>query len=998
MLGPFCVTVDGADVVVTSVRQRTLLAVLVVARGSVVSAERLADVLWGVAQPQDPHQALQTQVSRVRGLLARAAGQGGQGLLVTRPTGYALVAEADQVDAWWFERLAVQAKAASLPVDVLERADRGLALWRGPPLEEFEQGVARREAMRLEELRLGLVERRAEALFALGRSEELVADLEPLVSEHPLREQLHGCLMLALYRCGRQAEALGVYRVLRDRLVDELGVEPSPALRHLERGILRERQDLVWPSTSTLAFQSGSDGGSGDERSVSEAGVQVLPVEVTSFVGRRGAVESVGAALRRSRLVTLTGVGGVGKTRLALRVAREVATRVSDGVRLCDLAGVADPAAVPGVVAAVLGVQPRNSATVEDAVVAALRSQRALLVLDNCEHVLDGVCGLVQRIVAECPDVGVLATSRQPLGVAGEQVWPVEPLDATAADEATAPAVELFLDRAGAADPWWVPTDDEGGVVAEICRRLDGLPLAIELAAARVRSMTPADIAARLDRRFALLTRESPATEPRHRSLQAVVDVSYALLSEPARRLFDRLAVFAGGFTLEAAEHVCVDDALTQEEVAVRLGELVDHSLVVVERSGAQARYRLLETLRVYGATRLSERGELARWRRRHAEHFLELAEQADVAVRGPEEARSVAVLDAELDNLRGAYGWAVDGEHVDLALRLPAALGTYAYFRLRDEVFGWAQRAVELPAASAGPSYASALVVAGVGLVHRGALQTADSYARQALRTTQGTDERAALRAHQLLADIAIFRGWLDALDQHGQQLAEDARKLASPYDEAFGHLYRAFAAVYSGRRDAALAEIAELQKLAESIGNPTLCASFCFLEGECQLDDDPDRASAALEQAIAIAESVDNRFVGGVARVSVASLQARHGEGDRALDAFREIVDHWRATGGWTHQWVTLRNLVVLFQRLRAEEAAAVLHGAIETATTGAEAFGADAERQEAIAASLRTSLGEQNFAIAEARGRDMTDDEAVAYALGEIDRLRADRPAAS
>lgn len=209
VLGPLRVTVDGADVVVKSVRQRTLLAVLVVARGSVLSAERLADVLWGVAQPQDPHQALQTQVSRVRGLLARATGQGEQGLLVTRPTGYALVAEADQVDAWQFERLAVQAKAASLPVDALERADRGLALWRGPPLEEFDHGFARREGMRLEELRLGLIERRAEALFALGRSEELIADLEPLVSEHPLREQLHGYLMLALYRCGRQAEALG---------------------------------------------------------------------------------------------------------------------------------------------------------------------------------------------------------------------------------------------------------------------------------------------------------------------------------------------------------------------------------------------------------------------------------------------------------------------------------------------------------------------------------------------------------------------------------------------------------------------------------------------------------------------------------------------------------------------------------------------------------------------------------------------------------------------
>lgn len=985
ILGSLQVTVDGHEVPVDSPKQRHLLAALLIDVGSVVSADRLAEFLWAADPPDDPSGAVQTHVSRLRTRLGRE-GAPARHVLVTRPPGYALVVDPSQVDARLFEQQVEEARGASTARATADLLQEALALWRGRPLAEFEDARARAEAIRLEELRTAAVELRADALLAMGRYAEVIGELEAAVARHPLREHLRGQLMVALVRSGRQVEALSAYRDLRDVLVEELGVEPSTALRRLERAVLQQDEDLPWPAPPRQGEARTRSGGSW---AWSESGREGLPEVPTSFVGRQADVQDVTATLRQGRVVVLTGVGGVGKSRLAVRVAREVADAYPDGARLCDLVGAAGSAAVADVVATTLGVLPADGGNAEEALLAFLRGQRLLLVFDNCEHVVEGAAELVDQVVRRCPGVDVLATSRQSLGVAGERIWPVRPLEV--GDGLDGAAVSLFCDRAVAAEPSFALGDADREAVGEICRRLDGLPLAVELAAARVRSMTPADIVDRLDRRFELFVGPAHLPASRHQSLQAVIDWSYAQLPEATQRLFDRLAVFAADFGLEAVEQVCVGPGMPSREVVGRLSELVDHSLVSVDRSGRHARYRLLETLRDYGRDRLEEDGELGTWQQRHAEYFTSLAEGAVEGFQGPDEARWVRIVDAEFANFRTAQAWAQANGPVDLALRLVAGLRTYAYHRLHDEVYDWALRALAQPGAEEQPGYAAALVTAGIGWMQRGQLQEAHDHAERTLAAT--SDEAVRLRARQLLAEVALQRGRLEDADRRAAELVDSARSAGSAYFGALGHVYRAFAATYEGRLEDAMAWLEAGWPDADAAGAPTMRAGYWHLEGEVRLDDDPEAALAALRSAIEIAQSVRNRFIEGVARVSAASVEARHGEPDQALAAFRDIVDHWRTSSNWTYLWTTLHNLVVLFERVGAALPAAVLHGAIETASTGAPAFGADAARLESAATSLRRTLGEERFAAARDRGRRMSDDEAVAHALEEIDRL-ADR----
>lgn len=984
ILGSLRIVVDGREIALTSPRQRILLSALLVDVGWIVSTDRLAEVMWGDDQPDGPPGAVYTHVSRLRSLLQQHGGQEARRMLVTRPPGYVLAVEPGQVDAGRFERLVEEAQAAAAPQTTAELLEKALVLWRGRPLAEFDHESALVEAARLEELHTTAVELRADALLALGRYAPLAGELEAAVARHPFRERLRGQLMVALVRCGRQADALAAYRDLRDALVGELGLEPSAELRRLERAILQQDEELPWPAPA-----AGPRGRAdpGRLREPSRAAVQALPEALTSFVGRDEDIRGVSAALAEARLVVLTGPGGVGKSRLAVRVAGEVADGYADGVDLCDLVGVDDSEAVPDVVATTLEAVPTDRADLQDALVATLRGQRRLVILDNCEHVSAGAAELADRITRGCPGVAVLATSRQPLGVPGQRIWPVRPLEVGPTLEGD--AVALFRDRAAAVDPAFEVGDDREAV-GEICRRLDGLPLAVELAAAWVRFMTPADIVDCLDDRFDLVTRDPGAASSRHRSLHAAVDRSYTLLPDATRRLFDRLAVFAGSFGLDAAEQVCAGDGLPAGEVADRLAELVDHSLVVVDRTGKRARYRVLETLRAYGHARLEARGGASSWHRRHAEHFTAVAEEAAARLKGPDEARWVEIVDTELANLRAAHAWACANGEVDLALHLAAHLRVYAYYRLRDEVYDWALRAVELPGASARAAYPAALLTAGVGQMQRGHLDRAREHAEQVLAAA--SDEAVVLRARRLLAEVALYEGRLEATDRWGREVIEQARGAGRRYDEALGHLYRVLAAAYAGRTEEARTLLEAGWQVVEAADQPTLRAGYHYLEGEVRLDDDPAAALRSFQEAIELARSVGNRFIEGVARVAAASLEARHGQPDGALAAFREIVDHWRASGDWAHMWTTLRNLLLLFQRIGADGQAAVLLGTVETATTGAPSFGVDAGRLARSADALRVTLGEEAFADAEARGRAMSDDEAVVYALEEIDRLLA------
>jgi predicted ATPase/DNA-binding SARP family transcriptional activator len=581
---------------VRSAGLRRLLALLLVHAGTVVSVDRITDVLWGDDPPANPTNALHNLVFRLRKVVG--------GGLVTRAPGYVLQQPAGATDASQFEDLVVKARDAATadqPGQAAALLDEALALWRGEAYAEFaDEDFARAEAARLDELRVTAIEDRIDAELALGDHTGAAVRAETLISAHPLRERPHAQLMLALYRGGRQTDALAAYRDYHDRLDKDLGLTPSASLQQLHADILRQDPALDRaPPSGAAAPPAGN-----------------IPALLTSLIGRERELASLSATLQRTRVVTVTGVGGVGKTLLALHAAAG-ARGFQDGAWLVDLASIRDHATVADAISTTLGVQQRKGLNVAERLVEYLRPKCLLLVLDNCEHVIDGVALLANAIVGGCPLVTVLTTSREPLGLAGEHLRPLAPLpvppDGMTDIEAAAavPSVQLLVDRAVALAPGFALRPDNLTAVSEICRRLDGLPLAIELAAPKLRAMSPGEVASRLHARFSMLRSGRRIAAERQRTLWNLVDWSYNLLEDQQRRVFERISVFAGAFTLAAAGQVCrgAGDGLDHHEVADIVVSLVDRSMVVAHVAdtpgSGTSRYALLETLRAYGWERL---------------------------------------------------------------------------------------------------------------------------------------------------------------------------------------------------------------------------------------------------------------------------------------------------------------------------------------------------------------------------------------------------------
>jgi predicted ATPase/DNA-binding SARP family transcriptional activator len=683
VLGPVEVQAPGRPPMSPAPAVRALLARLAVTPGRVVSADALTDALWGEQLPADAANALQIRVSKLRRALARAGLDGD--VIATRAPGYLLAAPAAAVDAYRFDEVVTAARSAAAagdPVGALARYDEALALWRGPALADAgETEWTRSERTRLEEARLAAVEDRLELLVDTGRHTEVVGELDRLIADHPLRERLHRLLMLALYRAGRQADALSVHQRLRERLADELGIDPSPDLQALTEAILRQQVPPGEPAGRITPAPGAAP-------SLSAGAV---PPRLTSFLGRDADLRATLDQLRAGRVVTLTGPGGVGKTTLAVEAARRAGQGIADTVHIIRLAAL-DPAAdVAGAFAAQLGIEgPGAGPQAVEAVAQHLRHRRALLVVDNCEHVIDAAATVVDRLVHATADVRVLATSREALAVAGETQIAVGPLavpdeSAGPAGIAAAPAVRLFLDRARSVRPGFALEDDDTArAVASICRQLDGMPLAVELAAARAKALPPAEIAARLRDRFALLTAGPRSSEARHRTLRATIDWSHDLLPEPERRLLRRLAVFRGGWTLAAAEQVCGFGGTDPAAVADLLFRLVDRSLVTADPG--TGRFRLLVTIREYAWTKLRDAGEVDDCRRRHLAHFTALAEQygPSVCFVGPASQR----IAEDEDNLRAALEFCVErtDDSPDAGLRLAAALVMFWNYGRRFE------------------------------------------------------------------------------------------------------------------------------------------------------------------------------------------------------------------------------------------------------------------------------------------------------------------------
>lgn len=712
VLGPLGVwTAEGEPVAVPEAKVRALLAVLLAHDGP-VPTDRLVDDLWGAEPPGNPTNTVQTKVSQLRRAIGRE--------LVTRgPAGYALAADADAVDAHRFRRLVAQARATEAPAARRALLADALALWRGPAFADFtDEPFALAVRQRLEEERLAALEEFAEVRLELGEHAALAGELGELVAAHPLRERLCALHARALYRAGRQGEALAALADLRERLAEELGIDPGPELVELQQAILTQDASLAAPT----------------------AAPHNLPAPVTELVGRDGEIAEVRALLGTSRLVTLTGPGGVGKTRLAVEAARGTAFR--DGVWLVELAGI--PAeedttcSVEHAVLAAAGVQESALGTA-DPLVDAFRDKQVLLVLDNCEHVVASAAAVAARLVRAVPGLRVLATSREPLGIAGETLLPVPPLAVpdVGADPAAvraAAAVQLFTARAAASSPGFAVDAGNAAAVAAICRRLDGIPLALELAAARVRVLGPHALESKLDDRFALLTSGHRDAPERQRTLHAVIDWSWQLLPPAERIVLRRLAILPDGCTLETAEAVCSGDDVRPAEVLDLLARLVDKSLVVaVETGNGGRRYRLLDSVAAHGAQRLREAGEHDVLRQRRNDHCTALAERAAERLRGPEQRRWLELLDAEAATFRAV----LDDSSPEAALRLVTALCWYWFLRGR---LSEARQSLAAALAGSGPAraeaaawYAGIALLAGEPVDHVAAWQDVPDRARRA-------------------------------------------------------------------------------------------------------------------------------------------------------------------------------------------------------------------------------------------------------------------------
>lgn len=691
LLGPMEISVGGTPVAVPGAAERALLVQLLFTPGRTIPATMLVDRLWSESSlPVDPMNALQIRVSKLRRSLKA---NGVEDVVSREGVGYRAAVEPSSVDAVDFAARIREARTVAATAgdaydsDHLRAYDDALALWRGEPLSEFSGDQwAMVEVARLTELRMAALTERAHIALALGRHLEVVGDLEPHVAADPTLESLAGLLMVALYRSGRQADALEVYTRTRTVLDESLGLEPSASLRSLHERVLRQDASLGTQPELTPPAPVVVPSGKRRTEEQQRGATTNLPTVVRPLIGRDEQLDSLVELLAGARLLSLIGPGGAGKTSLALATAVRVAETFADGAIGVRLASVDAADQVPLAVADALGVPLDGAAAdrdVRERVIAYLSGRRMLVVFDNCEHVVDAAAALIDAVLGRCPGVTIMATSREALAVPDEvqvAVGPLEtPPEGTEASRVLEyPAPQLFVVRARAVRPGTVFAEQDLDAVGQISRALDGMPLALELAAARVAAMSPIEISERLTQRFSFLTSGARTAEARQQTLRATVDWSYALLSEPERKVFNRLSVFQGGWTLTAAEAVVSDSAMALGDVLDTIGRLVERSMLVVER-GPTTRYRMLETLRQYAVEQLAATGEDQTLGQRHAEYFRDFAQASEMELRGHGQREALQRLREEQPNIRAALAWLeTHPGNLDSALTMAGSLGLF--------------------------------------------------------------------------------------------------------------------------------------------------------------------------------------------------------------------------------------------------------------------------------------------------------------------------------
>ncbi|TDQ49556.1 BTAD domain-containing putative transcriptional regulator [Actinorugispora endophytica] len=894
---------EGRPVPVGGTRLRALLAILLLEPGRGIGAERLIDEIWDGVAPAGAANALQALVSRLRRALGEAAP------LRAEPAGYRLDIDPADVDLWRFEELVEQGRRARAEGRV-ERAaellDAALALWRGPA-DVLALPGGRGVAVRLAELRGTVTEERLGLALDLGEHARALPDIEAVAAQSPSRERPTALLMRALAASGRTAEALAAYDKLRRVLVDELGIDPSPELRALHVRLLRGELD---PRPERPLD---------DEE---EPPAVRLPPTLTSFVGRAAEVRAAVDLVGGGRLVTLTGPGGAGKTRLciesAARLAAERPGLVRDGVWFVELTPLTGDAEVSQAVLAALGLRERVPVGVRGGAPAAhepmarlteaLRGRRMLLVLDNCEHVVEAVAAFAARLLAACPGVRILATSREALSVAGERLLPVPSLDlppeGTGADRAAQYAsVRLFTERVGAVLPGFAVNDGNVAQVVRLCRELDGMPLALELAAARVRTMPLARLSDRLSDRFRLLAGGNRLALPRHRTLLAVVDWSWELLDDAERALLRRLSVFAGGATLDAVQQVCADDAeagvIAGRDVWSVLFALVDKSLVQIVDSGGDGtdhrHYGMLETVRAYGARRLAEAGETTAVRAAHAARVLRLWREGDPQLRGAGQRRWLARLRGEQDDHTAALRWALEVRDTGLALDL--TLAAHWYWQIMDgwmDFGGWAAKVLELAGdrPPPGKELAYAACLSAVGMDGRSE-ERRISFLERAL----GVLREAGLRPRDHPSTIVIpgILALVRGEGEKGLDTVAEWRDHPDPWLRATALYLEGTLAIQVGQAERAYASLSVAVEEYRSLGEGWGTAQGLVMLTDILRFTDPEREREMLLEGLGLTEGMGTGDYFVMFRLKLALSHAERGERDDArtlLDLARGAV----------------------------------------------------------------------------------------------------------
>ena len=949
LLGPFEVFAGGTIADVGGSKRQALLAMLGLRQGRVVDVDALVDGVWGEELPAAPRNALHHHIARLRAAL-------GEESILGSPDGYAL--KGAQVDAVRFEELLAETRSALREGDVPAAADAvvaALALWRGPALQGL-TGTAwfSAEARRLETLHVDALEEQFEVRLALGEHRELTPALRSALADNPFRERLWGQLMLALYRSGRQADALETFQEARRVLADELGLEPGPELRRLQEAILAH--DPAIAAVPVVRRRRGN-----------------LPAPATSFVGRSDELGQVAGLLHEHRLVTLTGPPGVGKSRLAVETARVLEHEFPDGVWLVDFARAGGAADAVRLLAHVVDVRASDPLA---RVISRLRDACALVLLDACEHVLEEAARIASTLLAECPEVRILATSREALHVAGEVRIPVAPLGPA--------AVELFLERARAARPGFDPDAEAVAQAAEVARRVDGLPLAIELAAARVNVLGLGELVSILERRAALL-RDVPDADPSHTALQELVEWSYDLLHGDEKTLLQQLAVHRGGASLPSLAAVAATRGLNEATVAYLIAALVDKSIVSASFADDAARYGMLDTVRTYVLERLAESGGLAPARGAHAEYFAALAEEARVALRGPEWLSWQRRLELENDNLWAALAYARDAPDPGIAIRL-GTLGWYfalaervsdgrrflelALSATRDDapvelliellasLCFLATEELDLDRAREVGERALALAAPATAATQRGLAELtlalalaqsgderADAMAQDACATLEaaGDDWGAAasglIRANGAarVGDVGTVAAMAATILRHSNAIEYDAFRVP-------GLLLEAWVAERRGDGTASVDGYRHALELAARIGFGDHAAFALSALGSSALaNGDLHEAEELQRQALATAEADQATWVAAYARVQLGRIAGASGDADGAERLYREVLE-------WSQMERARQSRESLFVALAGSPAAAALLGLAELAEGRGDTAAADELRGRA------------------------------------------------